>query len=73
MEENKENKDNKDCKETKENKEKEKEVKRKNSISYPFGALILEIIDEGVGMMAEEYNLLFKDIVQFNPNELQVI
>ena len=48
-------------------------MKRKNSISYPFGALILEIIDEGVGMMAEEYNLLFKDIVQFNPNELQVI
>ena len=39
---------------------------------YPYGALVLEIIDEGVGMAQEDYKKLFKSIVQFNPNELQV-
>ena len=47
-------------------------MKRRNSICYPYGALVLEIIDQGVGMTSEEYKLLFKDIVQFNPQELQV-
>ena len=39
---------------------------------YPYGALVIEIIDEGVGMAQEDYKKLFKSIVQFNPNELQV-
>ena len=39
---------------------------------YPYGALVIEIIDEGVGMAPEDYKKLFKSIVQFNPNELQV-
>ena len=39
---------------------------------YPYGALVIEIIDEGVGMAQEDYRKLFKSIVQFNPNELQV-
>lgn len=38
----------------------------------PYGCLHLEIIDEGVGMAAEDCKQLFKSIVQFNPNELQV-
>ena len=39
---------------------------------YPYGALVIEIIDEGVGMAQEDYRKLFKSTVQFNPNELQV-
>ena len=39
---------------------------------YPYGALVIEIIDEGVGMAQKDYKKLFKSIVQFNPNELQV-
>ena len=42
------------------------------SSTYPNGALILEIIDEGVGMEPDDYKKLFKSIVQFNPSELQV-
>ena len=40
---------------------------------YPNGALVLEIIDEGVGMAPDDYKRLFKSVIQFNPNELQVI
>ena len=40
---------------------------------YPNGALVLEVIDEGVGMAPDDYKKLFKSVVQFNPNELQVI
>ena len=37
-----------------------------------YGTLIIDIIDSGVGMALEESNRLFKEIVQFNPGELQV-
>ena len=30
---------------------------------YPYGALVLEIIDEGVGMAQEDYKKLFKSTV----------
>ena len=40
---------------------------------YPDGALVLEITDEGVGMAPDDYKRLFKSVIQFNPNELQVI
>lgn len=43
-----------------------------NIYSAPNGCFHLEIIDEGVGMAAEDCKQLFKSIVQFNPNELQV-
>ena len=38
----------------------------------PLGCVVIEFIDEGVGMAAEDCKQLFKSIVQFNPNELQV-
>ena len=37
-----------------------------------YGTLIIDIIDSGVGMALEDANRLFKEIVQFNPGELQV-
>jgi signal transduction histidine kinase len=43
-----------------------------NVYCAPHGCFHLEVIDEGVGMAAEDCKQLFKSIVQFNPNELQV-
>ena len=38
-----------------------------------LGTLILEVIDSGVGMAAEDSKRLFKEVIQFNPSELQVL
>ena len=37
-----------------------------------LGTLVLEVIDSGVGMAAEDSKRLFKEVIQFNPSELQV-
>ena len=37
-----------------------------------YGYLVLDIIDTGVGMLPEDSCRLFKEIIQFNPGELQV-
>lgn len=37
-----------------------------------FGYLVLDVIDTGVGMVPEDSCRLFKEIIQFNPGELQV-
>jgi signal transduction histidine kinase len=37
-----------------------------------FGNLVLDVIDTGVGMVPEDSCRLFKEIIQFDPGELQV-
>lgn len=37
-----------------------------------LGTLVLEVIDSGVGMAVEDSKRLFKEVIQFNPSELQV-
>jgi signal transduction histidine kinase len=37
-----------------------------------YGYLVLDVIDTGVGMVPEDSCRLFKEIIQFNPGELQV-
>ena len=39
---------------------------------HVFGTLVVDVIDSGVGMASEETKRLFKEIIQFNPSELQV-
>ena len=48
-----------------------------NKIEYDedkniYGTLVMEVIDSGVGMLPDQTSRLFKEIVQFNPGELQV-
>jgi hypothetical protein len=37
-----------------------------------LGTLVLEVVDSGVGMAVEDSKRLFKEVIQFNPSDLQV-
>ena len=39
---------------------------------YVHGMLVMDVIDAGAGMAPEDSKRLFKEIIQFNPSELQV-
>ena len=43
-----------------------------DSSEKDYGCLVLDVIDLGVGMKLEESSRLFKEVIQFNPGELQV-
>ena len=38
-----------------------------------YDTLVLDVIDEGVGMVAEDSRRVFKDVIQFDPSQLQVL
>jgi signal transduction histidine kinase len=40
--------------------------------SEMVGVVLIEVIDSGAGMAPEDQKRLFKEVIQFNPNELQV-
>ena len=43
-----------------------------NSLMNVKGKLVIEVKDSGTGMLEEDFSRLFKEIVQFNPEVLQV-
>ena len=43
----------------------------RTEVSADYGMMVLEVIDEGVGMAVEDSTRLFKEVIQFNPSELQ--